>query len=116
MKEDQVSTVETQQAVKDDTDVLAALETLLREQLSLAREGKADQVWKLTDGAAELLSLALTCQATPADGGQVRRIQRMYNEICLTLAAEKQSLADRLAQARTGLKTLHAYQTSATLH
>jgi hypothetical protein len=45
----------------------------------------------------------------PGLEAQRDRVQGLYKELCLVIASQRQEVADKLGQIRTGLKTLGTY-------
>lgn len=45
----------------------------------------------------------------PGLEAQKNRVQGLYKELCLVIASQRQEVADKLGQIRTGLKTLGTY-------
>jgi hypothetical protein len=89
---------------------LIELEELLADQLARAREGRPDGVAGLAERIDELLAIAGSAGADARLAERARRVGRLYDQLCLALAARKQQLGDRLARLRLGKNVLKAYR------
>ncbi len=90
--------------------LLTELQTLLEEQVSLARNGKHEEVESLVARVDELLTELSDCPMLLRDNEQCERIRQLYNELCLMLTAQKSELAGRLRKIQTGKNSLRAYR------
>lgn len=91
--------------------MLAYLTDLLERQLEKLRKYDLDGAVRLaqesqpiSDQIARQGILEQPCYAV-----QKKKIQGLYQDICLVIAAERQEVAEKLRQIREGLKTLGAY-------
>lgn len=87
------------------------LEDLLVRQVEKLRKYDLDGAMRIA-GETEPLAQRLAEDRVldrPEMAETRRRIQGLYKEVCLTIAAERDEVADKLRQIREGLRTLSAY-------
>ena len=94
----------------DAEKLLAELEALLAEQIALAKAGDLKRLAQLTGGLEELVGRASACGPMEQCRDRRERLGRLYDELCLTLAARKCELAEKLRGLGTGKSLLRAYQ------
>jgi len=96
------------------TGLLKELESLLVEQLSLAQSGRFDELAASVERADELVDrMGAVCGAQgEPHGRRIERIRRLHRQLYLTLAGQKQELADKVGRMRRGRKVLRAYRES----
>jgi len=90
------------------------LENILTRQLARVRNYDLDGAMAL---AAEANDLAASIGREkifdrPDYSQQQRRIKKLYKDLCLTIASERQEVGDKLRQIRKGIKALGAYADS----
>ncbi len=90
-------------------DALRQLTELLELQISLARQGKLDEIDSLADRMPQLLNAACDCGASQRYANMVERIQSLHRELCLILEAERADLGARLKKVGKGKKSLRGY-------
>lgn len=96
-------------ADSDGERMLAGLLDVLAQQVRLAKSGESEKAAALTDEAERLLD-GISRLAVPADRATGQRIYRLYKELCLTFAAEKSQVAEKLARLKKGRKSLRVYR------
>ena len=93
------------------TQMIAYLEDLLIRQMQRLQqydlEG-ATQIAQETQPIADLLS-AQKIFARPGFAQPHEHVQKLYKDVCLIIASQRQEVQDKLGQIRTGLKTLNTY-------
>ncbi len=100
-------------ADSDGERMLARLLDVLAEQARLAKSGKSKKAATLLDEAERLLD-GISRLAVPTDRATGQRICRLYKELRLTFAAEKNQLAEELNRLKKGRKSLAAYRDALT--
>lgn len=86
------------------------LESTLAGQLDLARRGEFDAVGDMMPRLGRLLDMLRDCPPTEELSALAQRVQRMYQELQLSLTAEKDEIGRRLAKLQHGRKALRAYR------
>ncbi len=92
-------------------DSLDRLQELLEKQLALVRQGHLDAALELCGQTEQYVRqiaatpAAQTCSAT--DRGQ--RVQRLYEDLCLALTAQRTEVSSTLEALRQGRRVLTAY-------
>ena len=94
----------------DGEKLLTELQTLLEKQVSLARNGKTEEVSSLIARVGELLAELSARPSLLRDNKQCECIRRLYKELCLMFTAQKSELAERLKKMPTGKNSLRAYR------
>ena len=90
-------------------DALRQLTELLELQISLAKQGKLDEIDSLADRIEQLLDAACDCAASQRYANMAERIQSLHRELCLILEAERADLGARLKKFGKGKKFLRGY-------
>lgn len=87
------------------------LEDLLQRQLAKLRSYDLDGALRIAEQSGPVAQ-SLTQEGVltrPEMAESRRRIQGLYQEVCLTIAAERQEVSGKLQQIRDGLRTLSVY-------
>jgi hypothetical protein len=94
--------------------LLDDLQGLLREQIKLAQQGKIGDVELLSKQASSVVErLAETgILELPEFENRRGQLQKLYEELRLTVAAQEADIAERLKQVRKGRKTIRAYRSN----
>ena len=95
--------------------LLDELQTLLEKQIELARQGNITEVEVLSEQAGSLVEeITQTGILYPADpvfnGQRQEQLRKLYEELCLTITAQKADVSDKLSQVRKGKKTIQTYR------
>jgi len=95
--------------------LLDELQTLLEKQVEMARQGNIKDVEVLSKQAGSLVEkIAQTGILDPADPAfnQVRRgqLQKLYEDLCLAVTAQKAGVGEELSRVRKGKKTIQTYR------
>lgn len=98
----------------DGEKLLTELRTMLEKQVSLARNGKLEEVSSLIARVGDLLAEPSACPSLPRDNEQCECIRRLYNEVCLILTVQKNEIAERLQKIQTGKNSLRAYRNTSS--
>ncbi|HOK65216.1 MAG TPA: hypothetical protein PK054_04530 [Anaerohalosphaeraceae bacterium] len=101
----------TEEPAGQDEQMLAYLTDLLERQLEKLRKYDLDGAVRLAE-ESQPISAQIARQKIlerPCYAGQKKKIQGLYQDICLVIAAERQEVAEKLRQIREGLKALGAY-------
>ncbi len=88
---------------------LQQLIELLELQISLAGQGKLDEIDSLADRIEQLLDGACDCVASQRSAAMGGRIQSLHRELCLILEVERADLGRRLKKMGKGKKSLRGY-------
>jgi hypothetical protein len=99
----------------NQTHLLDELQTLLEKQIELARQGDLREVELLSEKSGSLVEkIAQTGILDTADpsfnGGRRERLQKLYEDLCLTVEAQKAGISEELSRVRKGKKTVQAYR------
>jgi len=89
----------------------AYLEELMERQIQKLRQYDLEAAMKIAEESQQI-SEQMTQKAVLSRPGfeqQRDRIQKLYRELCLTIASQRQEVSDKLGQIRTGLRTLGTY-------
>jgi len=89
----------------------AYLEELMERQIQKLRQYDLEAAMKIAEESQQI-SEQMTRNAVLSRPGfeqQRDRIQKLYRELCLTIASQRQEVQDKLGQIRTGLRTLGTY-------
>ena len=96
---------------KEARQMTASLEALMNRQIQKLRQYKLGAAIKIAE-ESQLLSeriIRTSILSRPGFEQQRDRILKLHQELCLTIASQRQEVQDRLRQIRTGLRTLGAY-------
>lgn len=103
--------VRTKDGAMQAEQMLAYLTDLLQRQLEKLRQYDLDGASRLAEESrpiSERIARAGLLER-PEYASQKKRIQGLYQDLCLVIAAERQEVAEKLRQIREGLRTLGAY-------
>ncbi len=95
--------------------LLDELQILLEKQIELARQGNIRDVGILSERGVWLVEkIARTGILDPADPAfnKVRReqLQKLYEDLCLAITAQKAGVGEELSRVRKGKKTIQTYR------
>jgi hypothetical protein len=90
---------------------LDELQGLLQEQLKLVHQGRLAAAEGLCEQAGRLVQAAVAAEMLAGPGGDDRRrsLLRLYQELCLTLTAQRQEVSASLRTVRRGRQMLRTY-------
>jgi hypothetical protein len=96
-------------------NLLDELQVLLEKQVDLARQGNIREFEVLSKQADTLVGkIAQTGTLDQAeafcDGGRREQLQRLYEDLCLAIAAQKAGVCENISQVRKGKRTIQAYR------
>lgn len=98
----------------EQRQLLSDLQHLLEKQIELAHQGDISAVEMLGkqagDLAKKIAQTKILEQVAFKDNRE--RLQSLYADLCLVLAAEKANIAEKLTHVRKGKKTIEAYHSS----
>jgi hypothetical protein len=89
----------------------AYLEELMTRQIQKLRQYELDAAMKIAEESQPISERIIRASvlSRPGFSQQRDRIQGLYQELCLTIASQRQEVQDRLGQIRKGLRTLGKY-------
>ncbi len=95
--------------------LLDELQVLLEKQIEMARQGNIREVEVLSEQAGSVVEkIAQTQILDPADSifNRKRReqLQKLYEDLCLTITDQKTDVSEKLSQVRKGKKTIQTYR------
>lgn len=100
-------------ALTDETarQMTAYLADLMDRQIQKLRQYDLEAAMRIAEESQPLSEQIIEASVLSRPGFEQERdqIQRLYKELCLTIASQRQEVSDRLGQIRTGLRTLEAY-------
>ena len=91
--------------------MVAYLENLLTRQMQRLQQYDLEGAFQLAEESQQIAD-TLSVQnifARPGFSESQQRVQNLYQDVCLTIASQRQEVRDKLGQIRTGLKTLNTY-------
>ncbi len=99
----------------NEIHMLDELRAMLEKQVEKARQGNIKDVELLSKQVGSLIEKILqTGILDPADPGfnKVRReqLQKLYEDLCLAVAAQRAVVREELSRVRKGKKTIQAYR------
>jgi len=97
--------------VENQIHLLDELQNLLEKHLRLARQGNVGDI-KTISRQAELIEKIVSEGVFESDEFENRkeRLQKLYRELNIALAAQKGDVAEKLEQVRKGRKIVGAYR------
>jgi len=92
--------------------LLDGLQGLLEKQIELARKGKINEIEVLSKQAGSLVGKIARSGVFESAEFRSRReqLRKLYQNLCLALAAQKAETAEKLSQVRRGKKTIEVYR------
>lgn len=92
--------------------LLDKLQTVLQKQIRLARQGDVSNAESLARQAGLLMEKVTESGVLELTEFKNHRqkLQSLYKNLCLTIAAQKTEIADQLSRVRKGRKTIGAYR------
>jgi hypothetical protein len=110
-----MSTTNSEIISNDRINLLDKLQVLLEKQIDLARQGNLGEFEALSRQADALVGkIVQTGILNPAeaffDGGRREQLQRLYEDLCLSIAAQKAGICENISQVRKGKRTIQAYR------
>lgn len=97
---------------KDFESAISELESLLEQQLVLARKGSIGEVEKLAGRAGELVEQVSQSQYLSHPRFELRRsaVQQLYGEIALAVSAQMDDVSKAIGKIHKGKKTITLYR------
>lgn len=97
--------------IPSQEDLLGALQQVLQEQIARVKKGDLGGVEALSGQAGELLTALQKKQASEPNLPKERYepLIKLYQQLELIIAAEKESVRRQLQKVGEGKKTIHAY-------
>jgi len=97
--------------IEEQKHLLDELQNLLEKQIALAQQGSADELEVLTEQADLLIGRILDTGILdmPEFKNRKELLQRLYEALCLSIAAKKADVCGKLSQIRRGRKTMETY-------
>lgn len=110
-----MSTTHSEIMNNDRISLLDELQVLLERQIDLARQGKLGEFEALSKQADALVGkIVQTGTLDPAevfcDGVRREQLKRLYEDLCLTITAQKAGVGENISQVRKGKRTIQAYR------
>jgi hypothetical protein len=98
-------------ADEDARQMTAYLADLMSRQIQKLRQYDLDGAMRIAEESQPLSERIIqgSILSRPGFEEQREQIQGLYQELCLTIASQRQEVSDKLGQIRTGLRTLDAY-------
>ena len=98
-------------ADEDARQMTDYLEELMSRQIQKLRHYELEAAFKAAEESQSLSERVIRASVLSRPGFEQQRdrIQKLYQELCLIIASQRQEVQDRLGQIRTGLRTLGAY-------
>ncbi len=92
--------------------LLDKLQNVLQKQIKLARQGNIGDVEALVEQAGSLIERITDLGVLEISEFKNYRekLQRLYKQLCLALAAQKAEVEEELSQIRKGKKTIGVYR------
>jgi len=93
-------------------NLLDELQSLLEKQMELARKGNINEIEALSKQASSLVGKITRSGILESAEFRSRReqLRKLYQNLCLALAAQKAETAEKLSQVRRGKKTIEVYR------
>jgi len=90
------------------------LQSLLEKQIELARQGNINEIEVLSKQASSLVSKIARSGVLESSEfkSQREQMRKLYQDLCLTLAAQQAETAKELSRVRKGKKTIEAYRSN----
>jgi hypothetical protein len=91
--------------------MIAYMEDLLTRQMQRLQQYNLDGAFELAEESQQIAD-RLSAQkvfARPGFASSQQRVQKLYKDVCLTIASQRQEVQDKLGHIRTGLNTLNTY-------
>jgi hypothetical protein len=87
------------------------LEELMNRQIQKLRQYELEAAMKTAEESQPISERIIRASVLSRPGFEQQRdrIQKLYQELCLTIASQRQEVQDKLGQIRTGLKALGKY-------
>ncbi|MHC4692172.1 MAG: hypothetical protein ACYS67_05475 [Planctomycetota bacterium] len=98
------------------TNLLDELQTLLEKQMDMARQGNIRDLEALSKQAGSLSeNIAQTGildqeADTVFNEGRREQLQKLYEDLCLAVAAQRAVVCEELSRVRKGKKTIQTYR------
>jgi len=96
----------------ENTHLLDELGNLLEKQIELAHQGSISGVERLSKEAGPLIGKIAQTGILKLLEFKSRRnhLQKLYQELCLAITAQKAAIDEKLSQVRKGRKTIKTYR------
>jgi hypothetical protein len=98
-------------ADEDARQMVDYLEELMNRQIQKLRQYELEAAMKTAEESQPISERIIQASVLSRPGFEEQRdrIQKLYQELCLTIASQRQEVQDKLGQIRTGLRTLSKY-------
>ena len=109
-----MSTDNIQTIVDEPLHLLDDLQSLLEKQTKLAQQGKIGDVELLSEQASSVVErIARTgILELPKFKNRRGQLQKLYEELCLTITAQEAEITEKLRHVRKGKKTIRTYRSN----
>ena len=96
----------------EQINLLDELQSLLEKQMELARKGNINEIEVLSKQAGSLVGEIERSEVFESAEFRSRReqLRKLYQNLCLALAAQQAETAEKLSQVRRGKKTIEVYR------
>jgi len=90
------------------------LQRLLEKQIELARQGNISEIEVLSKQASSLVSKIARSGVLESSEfkSQRERLRKLYQDLCLALAAQQAKTVEELSRVRKGKKTIKTYRSN----
>ena len=110
-----MGTKNTDVIVDNQTHLLNELQSLLEKQVEAANRGNLREVELLIEKSGSLVGkiakAGIIDAANPAFNSKRRQqLQKLYEDLCLAVEAQKAGVSEELSRVRKGKKTVQAYR------
>ena len=97
---------------KKTENLLIDLHALLEKQIELAHKGDITGVESLSNQAGILVDEIMETKQLESDEfkNQLQQLQKLYQHLSLSIAAQKTETSEQLSRIRKGKKTIAAYR------
>ena len=97
---------------KKTKNLLNDLHALLEKQIELAHKGDITSVESLSNQTGTLVNEIVKTKQFESDEikNQLQQLQKLYQGLSLSIAAQKTETSDQLSRIRKGKKTIAAYR------
>jgi len=109
-----MSTDNTENIADEPSHLLDDLQALLERQTKLAQQGKIGDVELLSKEASSVVErLAETgILELPEFKNRRGQLQKLYEELCLTITGQQADITEKLRHVRKGKKTIRTYRSN----
>ena len=99
-------------SIDEQINLLDELQSLLEKQIELAKQGNISNVEVLSKQASSIVERIVQAGilGLAEFKNRRKRLQKLYQDLCLAVTAQRAGISEKLSRIRKGKKTIETYR------